>query len=221
MGQVAVVAQHPDLIAVLARIGVALVLAGAVGLERELAVQPAGLRTHSLVALGAALFAIVGTQVVGTDPTRVAAQVVSGIGFLGGGAILREGATVKGLTTAATLWAAAAIGLASGLGVYDAAVATTIAALLVMIGLRFAERRFFPRKRGQLLGLDVEHLSLEAVLPAARAVLPPSRVLSIKTTATGEQKVELLTQPSSDEDLVTLATKLLALEGVRGVELRT
>src|SRR4051794_3279061 len=98
------------------RVGVATVLGALVGLEREARAHPAGFRTHALVALGACVFSLAGAYGFQggppVDPTRVAAQVVSGIGFIGGGAILRQGGSVRGITTAATLWFAAAIGLA-------------------------------------------------------------------------------------------------------------
>jgi len=99
---------------------VATLLGGAIGVERQWRLRTAGIRTNALVAAGAALFTIVGSTVVegsvGADPTRVAAQVVSGIGFLGAGVILRDGANIRGLTTAATLWCAAAIGTLAGAG---------------------------------------------------------------------------------------------------------
>ena len=121
------------------RLGAALVLGGAIGLERELTGQVAGLRTHMTVALGAALFGIVSaygwnefTQVraqtnVQVDVTRVASNIVTGVGFLGGGAILKDGATVRGLTTAASLWVTAAVGLCVALGGYSLAAMTTVA----------------------------------------------------------------------------------------------
>jgi hypothetical protein len=116
---------------VLLRLGVVLVLCGAIGLEREARDDVAGLRTHVTVGLGAALFTLAGAHAFASsgssrvDPTRVAAQVVSGIGFLGAGAILRHGATVRGVTTAAALWISAAIGMATAAGVYFGTVATT------------------------------------------------------------------------------------------------
>jgi putative Mg2+ transporter-C (MgtC) family protein len=131
--------ENADLAVIIVRLGLSVVFGAVIGLERELAAQPAGLRTHILVALGAALFTLVGTEVAGTDPTRIAAQVVSGVGFLGAGAILREGPTVRGLTTAATLWAAAAIGLANGLGAYRSAVIAVILTLLVTVGMKAIE----------------------------------------------------------------------------------
>ena len=128
---------------VLIRLVVAGALTGAIGLERELRDRAAGLRTHMLVGIGAALFTIVSAYGWGDfqfsnrsgvvfDPTRIAAQVVTGIGFLGAGAIIRQGLTVRGLTTAASLWIVAAIGMAAGAGYYSAAL---IATGIVLVGL--------------------------------------------------------------------------------------
>ena len=122
---------------VVLRLAVAAVLGGAIGVERELRDREAGVRTHLLVSLGSALFTIVsaygfhefltsGASVVRADPTRIAAQIVTGIGFLGAGAIIREGLSVRGLTTAATLWVVAAIGMACGAGWYWAAIVATL-----------------------------------------------------------------------------------------------
>lgn len=132
------------------RVGLAAVLTGAVGFERELRERAAGLRTHLLVGVGAALFTLVsayGWQDVVSegqvryDPSRVAAQIVSGIGFLGAGAILRQGLSVRGLTTAAGLWVTAAIGMACGAGFYEAAAVTTAVALVALGPFRRLERR--------------------------------------------------------------------------------
>ncbi|HZA60718.1 MAG TPA: MgtC/SapB family protein [Actinomycetota bacterium] len=150
------------------RLVVAALLGGAVGLEREISDQPAGFRTHILVALGSCLFAIVsafgfeaflGDQPaqVRFDPSRIAAQIVSGIGFLGAGAILRYGATVRGLTTAASLWVVAAVGLAVALGAYLTGVVTTAITVLALYGLK-------PVRRLLVRGLKAEHeeFTLEA-----------------------------------------------------------
>lgn len=95
----------------------AAVLAGAmVGLEREWANKPAGLRTNLLICVGSCLFSIISREAGGPDPTRIAAQIVSGVGFIGAGAILRMGAHITGVTTAATIWLVAAIGMAIGFG---------------------------------------------------------------------------------------------------------
>lgn len=134
------------------RILLALVLGGVVGLEREVNDQPAGLRTHIAVSLGACLFAIVSAygfdefnvpreaSSYQVDVTRVASQIVSGMGFLGGGAILKYGPSVRGLTTAASLWVTAAIGLAVAVGSYEVALVTTAAVILSLVFLRFPKR---------------------------------------------------------------------------------
>jgi putative Mg2+ transporter-C (MgtC) family protein len=126
------------------RLVLAAALGGAIGLEREYRHKPAGLRTNMLIALGSALFAILSVQLgaaVGT-PDRVAAQVVSGIGFLGAGAILRSGQDVHGLTTAATIWVNAAIGMAAGLGAYAVAYSGAGITLVVLLLLPLMERYF-------------------------------------------------------------------------------
>ena len=115
------------------RLSMALALGGAIGIEREYRAKEAGFRTHFLVALGSALFCIVSQYGFGfdlKDSSRVAAQVVSGIGFLGAGTIIFQKNVVRGLTTAAGLWVTAAIGLACGTGMYVAALATTLMVLL-------------------------------------------------------------------------------------------
>lgn len=119
------------------RLVVALLLGGAIGVERQYRQRAAGLRTNALVALGAAAFALVGFSMAGeASPSRMAAQVVSGIGFLGAGAIMREGLNVKGLNTAATLWCAAAVGVGCGAGFFGLAVLVTGLIVVVNIVVR-------------------------------------------------------------------------------------
>lgn len=134
------------------RLLLTVVLCGLIGLERETRDQPAGFRTHILLGLGAALFTLVSAfgfpeftatalesngRGVQFDPTRIAAQIVTGVGFLGAGAIIRRGADVRGLTTAASIWSAAAIGTAAGAGFYFGAVATTVVVLATLYLLRW------------------------------------------------------------------------------------
>jgi putative Mg2+ transporter-C (MgtC) family protein len=122
-----------------ARLAVAAGLGSAVGFERELREREAGIRTHLLVCLGAALFTIVGAYGFSgssVDTSRVAAQIVTGIGFLGAGAIIREGISIRGLTTAGSLWVVAAIGMAAGAGYYWPAVAGTALTILALWPLR-------------------------------------------------------------------------------------
>jgi putative Mg2+ transporter-C (MgtC) family protein len=152
---------------VLLRVSLAAALGGAIGVEREIREREAGLRTHMLVSVGAALFTLVSAYAwsdfhfsnasgVTFDPTRVAAQVVTGVGFLGAGAIIRQGLSVRGLTTAATLWVVAAIGMASGAGYYSAAAITTVLVLFSLWPLRILAYRIMPRLRPEEGRLEVE-----------------------------------------------------------------
>jgi putative Mg2+ transporter-C (MgtC) family protein len=134
------------------RILLAVFLGGIIGLERSAGDRPAGLRTHVLVAAGSALLMIVsiyGTDGVtqSRDPSRIASQVVSGIGFLGAGTILHEGMTVKGLTTAASLWIVSAIGLAVGCGMYVLGTVTTIVTFVTLEAVRGLEKKVLPPGR--------------------------------------------------------------------------
>lgn len=144
----------PDLdFNMLARLLLASLLGGLIGLEREIHGRPAGFRTHLLVSLGSCLFCITSIEVyrlfgnfsgngpVGIDPGRIAAQVVTGIGFLGAGAIIRERASIRGLTTAACLWVAAALGIACGVGLFYLAIFVTVVALLNLLLLKQVEKR--------------------------------------------------------------------------------
>jgi putative Mg2+ transporter-C (MgtC) family protein len=139
------------------RIGLAVVLGAIIGLERELTGQNAGLRTHITISMGAALFAIGSAYSFGefiqpradtnyqVDVTRIASNIVTGVGFLGGGAIIKHGASVSGLTTAASIWVTAAVGLAVGLGTFFPAVVTTLMLVFVLTALR-GPRRWLSRR---------------------------------------------------------------------------
>ncbi len=143
---------HLTWLEALVRIAVAAGLGGVVGLERELDEQAAGLRTHMLVAVGSAVFTLVGAYSFSdfparnVDPTRVAAQVVTGIGFLGAGLIFRQGFTIRGLTTAASLWLVAAIGMAAGAGFWKGAVIATIVALVSLRPLEWMKAVAIPQR---------------------------------------------------------------------------
>lgn len=138
-------------LAICIRLVSSVMLGFCVGLEREMTNKYAGLRTHILVSLGACVFTILsiygfpmvsvtGDEFGTRDTARVAAQIVTGIGFIGGGTVLRHGATVYGLTTAATLWAVASIGMACGAGMFAVAMITTLACIIVLVSIRFFEK---------------------------------------------------------------------------------
>ena len=151
------------------RAAVAMLLGGVIGFEREYRAKDAGFRTHFLVALGSALFCIVSQYGFGfelKDSSRVAAQVVSGIGFLGAGTIIFQKNVVRGLTTAAGLWVTAAIGLACGTGMYLPAVVTT---LMVLVGLEILSV-IIPRVSTSVVILSFSATSQESVKKAVREV---------------------------------------------------
>jgi putative Mg2+ transporter-C (MgtC) family protein len=140
---------HPEIIL---RVLIGTALGAVIGWERDVHGRPAGLRTHLIVALASSTFMVVSThfvyfqnyqagQQVSVDPSRIAASIVMGIGFLGGGAILRTGLNVQGLTTAAGLWLVAAIGMAAGSGMYLVAVIATALGLVALTGLRRVEHK--------------------------------------------------------------------------------
>ena len=131
---------------------VALALGLALGIEREYHGHPAGIRTMALVSLGSCMFTALGLEpFVGktVDPTRIAAQVVTGVGFLGAGSILRQGEYVRGLTTAASIWVAASLGMAAGFGYYVIAVFATVVVIVTLVAIRPIENRFFRNARNR------------------------------------------------------------------------
>src|SRR5688572_26998676 len=128
------------------RLILAAALGAALGFERELRQKSAGLRTNILIAVGAALFTLMSIEMAdGADPTRIAAQIVTGIGFLGAGAIMRTGSGVQGLTTAATVWVNAAVGVAAGGGEYHLAFIATTVTLVALLLLHPLEREIARR----------------------------------------------------------------------------
>src|SRR5689334_8760084 len=146
------------------RIGAAALCGALIGLERESRNQLAGMRTHALVAAGAAVFTLAGAfgfpelhRGPNVDPMRVAAQIASGIGFIGAGAIIRDRGSVRGITTAAALWTSAALGLAAGAGLWWVAAAGAVVTLLVLVGLRPVGNRLLTPLTTPLRTVDVEY----------------------------------------------------------------
>ncbi|MCZ2390753.1 MAG: MgtC/SapB family protein [Acidobacteria bacterium] len=211
---------------IIIRLFLAALLGSAVGLERERLEEVAGLRTHMLVAVGATIFMIVsafgfsdilGHQNVVLDPSRVAAQVVSGIGFLGAGTIIMRRTIVHGLTTAASLWAVAAIGLAVGGGLYVAAAAATVVVLVILVIIKPIERRYFTHRRPRTLVIQVERkeisiLALETTVEEAELKI---RSIVIEPSEDGgKDSVQLLLDRVATKKLVPLIEKLREMPGV-------
>jgi putative Mg2+ transporter-C (MgtC) family protein len=213
----------------LLRVALAAVLGGALGLERELREREAGLRTHLLVAVGSALFTIVsaygfhaflssGASVVRADPTRIAAQIVTGIGFLGAGAIIRQGLSIRGLTTAATLWVVAAIGLAVGAGYYAGAVITTVVALVALWPLRAIAYRVVRRFRGQTGILLVQLPAGESPAAVIDSVDGEATIEGIELGHEGDRRnLELRVELGPNQRPPDLVAKLSEVEGVLAV----
>ncbi len=201
-------------------------LGGVIGYERENTNRPAGFRTHILVCAGAALVMVTSEYIfkkysglTNIDPTRLGAQVVSGIGFLGAGTIIRDGFNVRGLTTAASLWAVSCVGIAVGAGFYSGAVAATIFIFLTLITLKKAERLFSKRNRYRIF--IVESGNTPGQIGAVTTLMEQYEIdiknMQLFKGKESELRIKLLVKmPGSTVDLQILSD-LQALEGVKKV----
>jgi putative Mg2+ transporter-C (MgtC) family protein len=217
----------------LIRLLVAAALGSLVGLERERLLWAAGIRTHMLVSVGACLFMIVsafgfsgslGSEHVVLDPSRAAAQVVSGIGFLGAGAILARGEIVRGLTTAASIWSVAAIGLAVGGGLYFPAAASTIIILLILAGIKPLEEAYRARSQSCRLSLIAAHGSVSPETLESVVKIQPARLRRfLVAVQPGGQLDEITVQlvRVSSSDITNFTARLEDLPGVQSVKLMT
>lgn len=223
----------PSTLELCGRLAMAAAMGGALGFEREINDHPAGLRTHIAVCVGAALFGIVSgyaftefdtdrnSTTYHIDVTRVASQVVTGMGFLGGGTILKYGPNVKGLTTAASIWVTAAIGLAVAFGSYTIALTATAVVLLSLVALhvpaRYIERRFSATR-----DLVVVHLSDDAQpspVIGAVADLEGVDIASVHVVKSDDQvAVHLRVRGLKLPDLQRLVAPLADREDVREIE---
>ncbi len=215
------------------RIVVATILGGVIGMEREIRDQAAGFRTHILVCVGATLFTIasqygfvglVQGSTITLDPTRIAAQIVSGIGFLGAGAIIRYGVSVRGLTTAASLWVVAAIGLAVGAGFYSAALVVSLAVLVSLIVLRSLEYRWLHKVKPEFqrfslcLQDDVDTVSKVLSFLESRGVT--TREIHLERMEEDRLSLNLVAQLPHRLKAEDIMHPLLGLEGVFRVDMR-
>ena len=212
----------------LIRLVTAAALGSLIGFERERLLWAAGIRTHMLVCVGSCLimivsqygFASVLSQNVVLDPSRVAAQVVSGIGFLGAGAILARGEIVKGLTTAASIWTVAAVGLAVGGGLYLAASASTVIILIILAGIKPLEEAYRSRNQSCQLKIEVDNGSLTPELLRSTLDLRVGQVkrfLVESRNQGGTDDLIILLSKVSSQDIATYPEKLKELDGVRQV----
>lgn len=209
------------------RLSLAALFGGFIGNEREHTNRPAGLRTHMLVCVGSALVMLTSISVlndykgvINMDPTRMGAQVVSGIGFLGAGTIIKEGFSVQGLTTAASLWAVSCIGLAIGSGFYSGAI---IATIIIYIVLQVMKRILLRKVVNRMIALEVD--SLDHVVEAATAELHKFKIKILSTeigvieAKNGEPAVLevrfFITMPKQNDIFEYVLTRLKMIEGVR------
>jgi putative Mg2+ transporter-C (MgtC) family protein len=216
----------PDM---LIRLVSAALLGSIIGLERERILWAAGIRTHMLVCVGSCLIMIVSQygfanvlteKNVVLDPSRIAAQVVSGIGFLGAGSILARGEIVKGLTTAASIWTVAAIGLAVGGGLYLAAGSSTIIILIILAGIKPLEEAYRSRNQSCQLKIEVESGFLTPDLLRETLRLRVSQVKRFLVENRGNEGSDdllVLLNKVSSQDIASFSGKLSELDGVKSV----
>ncbi|RJX39207.1 MgtC/SapB family protein [Paenibacillus pinisoli] len=225
-----------DEVDILIRLSLALLLGGLIGLEREQSNHAAGLRTNILVCLGACLLMLlsiygfsdfVEEPNVRVDPARLAAAVITGVGFLGAGTILFTGKSITGLTTAASLWVVAAIGLAVGAGFYFASASVTVMVLLTLWLFNKLEKRYIKAKKEQLISVHAADLSsvmnqLNSVFDHRKVVI---KKMYMEDVADSDKRDEKLTKlvlhvimpQRKNEKLMQLLDELKKLEGIRWV----
>jgi putative Mg2+ transporter-C (MgtC) family protein len=217
-----------------ARLCLAALLGGAIGFERERLSWAAGLRTHMLVCVSSCLIMIVSAygfndvlnhEHISLDPSRVAAQVVSGIGFLGAGSILLRGDVVRGLTTAASLWSVAAVGLAVGGGLYVAAVAGTAIILFILAAMKPLEQRYFSSRQKRELVLSAErgrltlHVLEKELGPVTNRI---GTFIVQQSEETGNlDDVLIAFSRMSEAEFHALLDRLRAIPGVHRVEVKS
>lgn len=217
---------HPDLIA---RIAVGAALGGVIGYERDRHGRPVGLRTHLIVAMAAATFMVISSQfvhwqhygehdLVEVDPSRIAASVVSGIGFLAGGAILRTGVTVQGLTTAAGLWLVTAIGMSAGAGMYGIAVIVTLMGVIALTVLRrFEDKNDHMMRRRVQVVIGDDPNGLERVFGALKERGITLSDVEYERRLDDEKKAVVATFDVQFSDSLGVVGVVRAIEGVHGV----
>jgi putative Mg2+ transporter-C (MgtC) family protein len=210
---------------VLLRLVIATLVASAIGLDRERHQRSAGLRTHALVGLASCLFTIVSAfgfsdalgSHVSLDPSRVAAQVASGIGFIGAGAIIMRRQAVRGLTTAASIWTVAALGMAVGCGLYMAATAATLIALLLLLAVKMLEKRLEKDRREQKIvaTFDSGTVTLAGIIATLdSAGVQPTRISVQASENKGEQRVRIGVKKEDSQKIGKVLQDLATMPGI-------
>jgi putative Mg2+ transporter-C (MgtC) family protein len=212
------------------KLGITTILSGFIGFEREHSHRPAGFRTHILVAVGSSLVMLTSVYIFDAqgmtgDVTRMSAQILSGIGFLGAGTILREGFSVKGLTTAASLWAVACIGIAVGAGFYAGAFVATIVIYLTLNSLK----RFIVRgSTGKLLFVEIRDVGTQLPIITKTIKQCGGKIHSMEVVYTESKDlkfkqrkdtsvIKMLVFPRNDESLTLMITTIRSMEDVEDI----
>ncbi len=220
---------HPEMyyFILLGRLLLACLLGGIIGYEREQTHRPAGFRTHILVCIGSALVMVTSEFIfkqysghTNADPARLGAQVISGIGFLGAGTIIREGFNVKGLTTAASLWAVSCVGIAVGIGFYEGAIAATILIYLTLITLKKIEDHIAKKSNYRYIYVKSENIVGRIGIFSAAIEKHQLRIKSIDFIS-GEKGEALLMRflvaVPADYNNSSLISELQGIDGVKKV----
>jgi putative Mg2+ transporter-C (MgtC) family protein len=209
---------------ILIRLGLALFFGGVIGFERERDSQPAGLRTHMILVLGSCLAAIISEEMgalFGSDPTRLAAQVISGIGFLGAGAILRFGFNIKGLTTATTLWTMAIVGLATGFGYYIHGAVTTFLMLITLTVMNVIEKKFVRINMIRNIVVDIDYYDgvIRTVRKTISDIAEKVNSFSVrKSVRSSRLRITIVAQFRKSERVEDLVELLSKIEGLRNIK---
>jgi putative Mg2+ transporter-C (MgtC) family protein len=209
-----------DFFDMVARLAVAAALSGIIGLEREVAQKNAGLRTHMLVGLGAGVFTLLSLEFPRTavsDPARIAAQIVTGVGFLGAGAIFRFGISVKGLTTAAGMWSAAAVGMAAGVGYYGVAVVATAVAVAVLYLVGVVQWLARGRREHATTPIRIHLSDVEDVadtLAAVESFIGPTGELEIHEVRVDGASIDVTVEPRTADDFLVRFGRLPGVDRV-------
>ena len=213
---------------VIIRLVCALILGGIIGLEREFHGREAGFRTHILVTMGSALFTLLSLyfcetfKILGaTDPSRIAAQVVTGIGFLGAGAIIRSGTSIRGLTTAASLWAMAGVGMATGAGFYSAALVCSFLVFSSLVLLTRIDRRLTRREIYRIIHIESAHST--GTMEEIRKILSQYRAdvrnyNARKTSANNRFVFEVNIKLSSASDIDCISNQIMEMPSITKIE---
>lgn len=208
------------------RLFLAGILGGVIGFEREQTHRPAGFRTHILVCLGSALVMITSEFIfdryhlsTNLDPARLGAQVISGIGFLGAGTIIREGINVRGLTTAASLWAVSCVGIAAGIGFYEGAVIATVLIFLTLIALKRTEKLLIRKNKLRVVYVESENVSgqIGQITGAFERSGVEVRNIEFISEDTDKLLVKILVREADSASKRQLISELHEIKGIRNV----